>query len=136
MTFGSHGGLDRPSDDPHNDSQSGAGHRTAPDRLGPGALLAVNQLRATSVLFDANIGDTTGGPARWFGLPVGTWVEPTDYWLAVTMWDTTIGSRLNFAAGGTDRYYDAGGDWVADGGAYAITTTANNYSIRANIVTL
>jgi len=77
-------------------------------------------------------GNTT---PRWLGGSIGYWLTPGDYWLAVQHLRDSGGIfRIRYDATGSDRFYTAGGQWIADWGWYTPTTSANQYSIRGNVV--
>lgn len=110
------------------------------DKAGsPASILAANMLNAQSLLLDpSNNNSAADSPPRWLSLAIGRWLAAGDYWLAVSiLTDTAIGTRLGVdTTGGSDRYYTSGGAWLSDAGFYALTTTTNSYSIRANLITL
>lgn len=90
----------------------------------------------TSFLPDHTNNSTNDNIARWLGIPIGRWLAAGDYWLAVyTLESAPSGLRIYYDASvGGDRYYGSGGQFVADSGFYTVTTTTNDYSIRANTI--
>lgn len=90
----------------------------------------------SSLLLDHTNTSTADGVARWLGIPMGRWLTAGDYWLAVyTPENAPTGMRIYYdATVGSDRYYGSGGAWLADAGFYTVTTTTNDYSIRANTI--
>jgi hypothetical protein len=81
----------------------------------------------SEVLLEAAVGVPTG---RWLTRPLGYWATAGDYWLAVQ--DNSGGpGRIAYDATGSDRYYSATSIWFTDWGLTTPTTSANDYSIRA-----
>lgn len=88
----------------------------------------------TTALLD----DTTGAGGvdhpRWLGMPLGRWLVAGDYWICVAAYTNAGGWQIGKDGSGSDRYYTSGGQWFADWGWYAATTTTDKYSIRANTI--
>lgn len=75
--------------------------------------------------------------ARTVYVPVNVPVAAAgDYWIGVMSPMTTGYVTIAYDATGTDRYFTTTGAWSADpgGGLYALTTSANDYSIRASFL--
>lgn len=99
----------------------------------PRELLATSTLSQIQLgLFSAN---GVQGGARWFHKPIGVWCTAGDYWIAIGFETAASGLRITYDGSGSDRYYTSGGFWIVDSGLYAVTTSANKYSIRASILT-
>lgn len=74
--------------------------------------------------------DTVSVP-RWLNIPIMYKLTGgTTYWGGVFIFDTTAPMTMYYDSSGTDRRYDSGGDFVADGGRYTQTDTTRKYSIR------
>lgn len=72
---------------------------------------------------------------RWLEMALVKYLTAGDYWIGIA--SGLGGSRLNiaYAAGGSDRYYTAGGDYTSDSVNMGGTTTGTrDYSIRAGVL--
>lgn len=84
---------------------------------------------------DLIIQEASGAVAdgRWLDLSIGKWLPAGTYWIGVM-----AGGGNNFSiaydGSGSDKYYTAGGNWVADAGFYTINTSANKFSIRGTTI--
>lgn len=71
--------------------------------------------------------------ARWVALSLGAWLAAGDYWIGVCALDA--GSvQIAYDATGTDRYVNSGGAWLTDASNYTVTTSSNDYSLRASVI--
>lgn len=88
-------------------------------------------LDGSDLLMEPSVGNAV---ARWLHRDLGLWCPAGTYWIAVM--DTSVSpSTIAFDATGADRIYTSGGKWFADWGFYSPTTTGNQYSIRAEVMT-
>lgn len=118
-----------------NDSVSAISALLYTDSAGtPQYLVAANMMSNDLILLDNAAGGGGNTNPRWFHIPIGAYVTAGDYWIAVGGGDVA-GFRIYYDGSGSDRYYTSGGSWSADWGFYAPTTTANQYSIRASLIT-
>lgn len=99
-----------------------------------GKFLSATSAMQLAPTNNATFGDgSTTSIARWFGIPVGYEVTATDYWIAWN-WTGSGTPKQFYDAGGSDRYWDSGGDFITDGGRYAETDTTFRYSARALVI--
>lgn len=103
----------------------------------PNRLVAIYEGASTSTLLDDTSGAGGNTDPRWLHMPIMYFATAGDYWLSVQPLNGGgAADRLYYDATGSDRFYTSGGDWMADWGWYAPTTSANQYSIRASFLTL
>ena len=96
----------------------------------PGLVRAYSSYRVQSLLLP------TANGQRWVDSPIAFNNDTganLDVWLGVFA-ESDLKLALAYDGSGTDKYYTAGGGWIADGGFTANTTTTNKYSIRALVV--
>jgi len=122
-----------------NDVLGGLAAAVYDDTAGtPNRVVAYVQGDDASVLLDDTSGAGGNTDPRWLAIPIGKWLTAGDYWIAYQHGRAAgAETRIYFDGSGSDRTYDPGGAsyWFVDWGFYAPTTTANRYSIRANILT-
>ena len=100
----------------------------------PGQLLAFNNTQTPSFLPEAALGTPT---SRWIHVPLSYYLTSgTPYWIGLMFLQSSGVGTLAYDATGSDQYWTvSGGVWISDGGTlYAITTSANAYSIRADFI--
>lgn len=112
------------------------------------ALFDDNAGAVGKALHSAVIGGTATGQAyldlseaagtrnpRWFGAACNVWVTAsTAYWIAVAATSGTTNPSIKYDGSGSDHYFTPGGWRLLDGPYSANTTSANKYSIRADLV--
>lgn len=80
------------------------------------------------------------GDARWLSMPMGVWLPAGDYWIGFRILTQAQATVYYDAAGGSDAYWDAGGNSFytdapdTSGTVYTRNDTTRRYSIRANTV--
>ncbi len=97
-------------------------------------LSFITQFDDTALLDNVSGGGGVSRP-RWLHRPVGMWLAAGDYWIGIAASDITDTIQVAYDGSGSDRYFTAGGHWVADWGWYTPTTSSNKYSIRADVLT-
>lgn len=97
----------------------------------PGSLVGYVMSATQSFLPRAASG--VNGPGRWVSVPLSKYLPAGDYWVGIM---GTLGSMRLFldTTGGTDKNYNSGAAWFADGGRYTVNSTTNRYSIRASFM--
>lgn len=101
----------------------------------PGILLGGVSNAQLSFMLDAAPGDGGDEVARWYGVPVGLWLEAGDYHIAIQQHRFPAFMQIAYDDDGADPTYTAGGPWFADSGWYAATDSGKSYSIRASLIT-
>jgi hypothetical protein len=98
----------------------------------PGQLIAFNAMSLSGGLY-LNNSSTVDANARWLSTPMTPTLVAGDYWIGFMGQNGNI--AVAYDATGSDQYFTA--SVMAATGAYpsawAITTSANKYSIRASV---
>lgn len=100
----------------------------------PDRVVGYSHVTSADLLLEKTV---TTPVARTVYVPVNFPVSAAgDYWIGVMSPMTTGYLTIAYDATGTDRYFTTTGGWSADpgGGLYALTTSANDYSIRASFL--
>lgn len=111
-----------------------AGYVLADNSGAPGIVISPPNGFPSSTGFNFIPGANSGsqGAARWVHVPVGMWLAAGTYWIGIMPGVTTM---LVFYDSGSDVTSAAsGGNWIADGNRYTLTTTAKKYSLRADFL--
>lgn len=102
----------------------------------PDLLIGFTSLGEHPDYGDYQIGTT----ARWIHMPIGAWLAAGDYWISVHHWksENNIAQIAYDATGGGGRHFQGSTNnngYSADPGASSVTTTSEDYSIRASVLT-
>lgn len=102
----------------------------------PGTLLGVGSNNDNLVLTAATGGH--GGP-RWLSTPISYWATAGTYWVAVSKYNSAGTIQIAYdPTGGTDVTIQSTGPGFmlndAGSGFFPITTTTDNFSIRASVL--
>lgn len=118
-----------------NDASSAAGVGLYDDSGGSPNNLIQEGYRGAPILMDDTSGAGGNQTGRWWGLPIGRWVDPGDYWLAFFCTvQQSAAIEIAKDGSGSDKYHGTGGSFLGDWGFQATTTTTDTYSIRANTI--
>lgn len=99
------------------------------DNSGPDKLIA--GVPSSGILINPSSG------FRWVELPVGVWLTAGDYWIAVRTTDLggAVVCQMKYDSGGSDKAGNMGANaWYDWSNVGSVSTTANRYSIRANVI--